>query len=954
MLSLRRMSPALLASLGLLTSGCPGPMPDDHPGAGGAARDAGSSGGQGGSATGSGGAGPGGHGGTGTGGQGGSTASGGHGGTGGLGTGGVAGAGGNGGQGGHGGQGGSGGVGGSGGSGTCDPACPAPKVPDCASISCVSGSCQTKFAVGGTKLATQTPADCKAWVCDGKGGMTQSDDDSDSDDANDCTDDSCKVGVPKHAASVAGKPCWQNGGKFCSGTGACVACVVPLDCAAPTVCVANLCVAASCGDGVKSGSETDVDCGGLACAACGDGKVCDKGSDCASQLCGVSKKCAVPACGDGVKNGSETDVDCGGACAKCGPTKGCKQGSDCAGGACDGSSCTPSCSDGVKNGNETAVDCGGGACGSCADGLACTVAGDCASKGCCNAPVGTCSTCCDGKQDGGESAVDCGGSCAQKCADGLGCTKGADCLSAVCLGQICKAGTCSNGGKDGSETDVDCGGACSRCGQGQHCATAGDCASGFCADGSCCDALCDGPCTACNLQGAVGSCTNIGLNGADDSPACSGSNACDGAGACKKVTGEACAAPAACVTGACVDGVCCESACGGACKACSKAQTGVADGTCAAVVAGTDPKNGCAGADVCAAGGTCQCWDGSKDGSETDVDCGGAACSKCANGKLCDVASDCAGGQCSGAPLTCSGAVAEGPSCAGGLLCAGISCCDAQVVPGGTFPMGRGGGTDAYGGGSSETPEHSATVASFKLDTFEITVGRFRKFVAQFNGTPPAVGAGAHPLIVNSGWQAGWNASLAASQAALVANLKCSAPYQTWTDAPGANEGYAINCVSWYEAAAFCAWDGGRMPTEAEWEYAAAGGSDNRLYPWASGAAPDNTLAVFNCKHDGMAGCSFADLAPVGSTPAGNGKWGQRDLAGGMWEWNLDYYDQTWYSGGGAACSNCANLNANPYRLFRGGDWFNGASFLRAACRSLNSPSDRYDFIGARCSRSAP
>ncbi len=299
-----------------------------------------------------------------------------------------------------------------------------------------------------------------------------------------------------------------------------------------------------------------------------------------------------------------------------------------------------------------------------------------------------------------------------------------------------------------------------------------------------------------------------------------------------------------------------------------------------------------------------------------------------------------------------------GPSCAGGLDCGGISCCDAQVVPGGTFLMGRGAGTDACPGGmtcnAQEQPEHSVTVASFKLDTFEITVGRFRKFVAQFNGTPPAVGAGAHPLIANSGWQAGWNASLAASQAALKTALKCDATHPTWTDAPGANEGYAINCVSWYEAAAFCAWDGGRMPTEAEWEFAAAGGSDNRLYPWASGAAPDNTLAVFNCMHDGVAGCSLADLAPVGSTPAGNGKWGQRDLAGGMWEWNLDYYDAAWYSGGGAACGNCANLNASSSRVIRGGAWLNDATALRAAFRYSYPPTDRGLTRGARCSRSAP
>jgi sulfatase modifying factor 1 len=295
--------------------------------------------------------------------------------------------------------------------------------------------------------------------------------------------------------------------------------------------------------------------------------------------------------------------------------------------------------------------------------------------------------------------------------------------------------------------------------------------------------------------------------------------------------------------------------------------------------------------------------------------------------------------SCQPSQSTTSWSSAEGRSCTGGLTCNSESCCKSQYVPGGSYVRGG---------------SYPATVGNFCMDKYEVTVGRFKQFVAAYNAwtgapafTNPAAGAGEHALGAGSGWQTAWSSSLPSSADVFqdTSHLQCNTTYQTWT---GGNDNLPINCVSWYEAFAFCIWDGGRLATEAEWEYAAGHGSENRTYPWGNTPEPTNSYAVFNCQWDGSAAgsCAFSDIASVGSAQGGNGYWGQSDLAGNMREWVFDYYGT--YP---ASCSNCA-INSGSYRLTRGGSFSNDATVLATSPRGNYGAATNHSYSGGvRCVR---
>lgn len=305
-------------------------------------------------------------------------------------------------------------------------------------------------------------------------------------------------------------------------------------------------------------------------------------------------------------------------------------------------------------------------------------------------------------------------------------------------------------------------------------------------------------------------------------------------------------------------------------------------------------------------------------------------------------------------PAATDAAPSSAPSCAGlAPVCGSTgrdSCCDSPLLPAGAYLRSF----DVAGDRHSGLPTHRASVSGYRLDRFEVTVARFRAFVAAGGATrvqAPLAGAGAHPELPASGWDPSWNVALAPTTTDLLPRLKCD--LQTWTDAPGDNELRPMNCVNWYEAMAFCIWDGGYLATEAEWNYAAAGGDEQRPYPWSLPAAPlelDPTHASYfdgtDCVGDGEADCAVTDLVTVGSKPLGSGRWQHADLAGNVAEWTLD-----WLAPYTDLCVDCANLVSATNRVVRGGAAVLNDDDLRTGARAGLRPLDRNGFTGIRCAR---
>jgi len=246
------------------------------------------------------------------------------------------------------------------------------------------------------------------------------------------------------------------------------------------------------------------------------------------------------------------------------------------------------------------------------------------------------------------------------------------------------------------------------------------------------------------------------------------------------------------------------------------------------------------------------------------------------------------------------------------------------LIPGGSFMMGA---TDSDPRARmDERPAHRVTLDAFYMDEHEVTVAQYAAFLTTL---------GSH---VNT-----------------CLGYTCAhTRFETWAsniimgtiyEADPGFEDYPANNISWFGAQAYCEWVGGRLPTEAEWEYAARG-PDANLYPWGS-EDPSDELAVF-------AQADFAALKPVTALPDGISYFGIYGMAGGVREWVADWYDSHYYDHSptiNPTGPQDGYLLRSP-RSIRGGSWLSRAVELRSSARQFALPLKFDEFgpdTGFRC-----
>jgi formylglycine-generating enzyme required for sulfatase activity len=226
--------------------------------------------------------------------------------------------------------------------------------------------------------------------------------------------------------------------------------------------------------------------------------------------------------------------------------------------------------------------------------------------------------------------------------------------------------------------------------------------------------------------------------------------------------------------------------------------------------------------------------------------------------------------------------------------------------PGGTFQMG---GSD---GDTDETPSHSVTLSSFSLDIFEVTRAQYDSCVAGGRCQPAHYDDGACVIWTNEGFK----------------NVRVPPALRSPV--------YPVVCITWFQAQQYCQYKGKKLPSEAQWEYAAEAGR-SATYSWGEGPPSESRCTQPSVMRPQKPG-SFSP------NPAG-----LYDMTGNVWEWVSDHYARDYYSSSPPADPQGAEVG--QYRVIRGGGWYSTAQQLRIKNRHWFEPNFSEVSIGFRCGR---
>ncbi len=238
-------------------------------------------------------------------------------------------------------------------------------------------------------------------------------------------------------------------------------------------------------------------------------------------------------------------------------------------------------------------------------------------------------------------------------------------------------------------------------------------------------------------------------------------------------------------------------------------------------------------------------------------------------------------------------------------------------IPPGSFQMGCSPGDNECS--DDEKPPHQVTITKgFWIGQTEVTVGAYKRFVGAAGRQMPEAQS------INSGW---------------------------------ANDNMPIVKASWDDAQAYCTWAGGRLPTEAEWEYAARAGSTEARYgpldevAWYGDNSGSTRLDTTELLRRDSANyvkrlTDNGNRAHEVGQKRANG-FGLYDMLGNVWEWLNDWYDAKYYQS--SPSQNPPGPSSGQYRVLRGGSWFSLPRYVRVSYRFRLAPAVRYGLIGIRC-----